>query len=213
MDFVPADLVVNRSVLKDGIGSWKDLLKPEYRGKIATFEPRSGGQGQQHAAYLLNLFGADFIKNLYVGQKVVYTGDRRQLGDWVARGTYPIVMAIATREVEEARRLGIPIERVFPEDGPGVLVGASGVIKLVRNAPHPNGASVFLNWFLTREAQEIFQRTNAMLSRRTDVDMSGIPDYIIPKQGVRYEDFYTYPATVEFFPKARKMLEQLLGGR
>ncbi len=94
-----------------------------------------------------------------------------------------------------------------------MLAGASGVIKLVKNAPHPNAAVIFLNWFLTKEPQEIFQRTNAMLSLRTDVGLAGIPEYIIPKQGIKYEDVYTYAFTVEFFPKARKMLRQLLGGR
>lgn len=213
MEYILPDLFINTSIVKKGeISSWKDLLKPQYAGKLASFDPRPGGQGQAVAAYLLNLYGPDFIKQLYVGQKIAYTGDRRQLGEWIARGVYPIGLAVATREIEEWKKLGISIERVFSRDGPGGVTGGSGVIKILKNAPHPSAAVVFLNWFLTREPQEIFQRTNAMVSRRRDVSLQGVPDYVVPVEGVKYVDTYSY-SYMEYYPKAQKMLEQLLGGR
>ena len=212
MEYILPDLFINASTIKKGeIASWKDLLKPQYAGKIASFDPRRGGQGQAVAAYLLQLFGEEFIKQLFAGQKVVYTGDRRQLGDWIARGTYPIALAVATREVEQARKLGIPIERVFSRDTGGVT-GGSGIIKIVKNAPHPNAAAVFLNWFLTKEPQEIFQRTNDMVSRRRDAGLKGVPDYVVPLEGVKYVDTYSDDYMI-FYPKAQKMLQELLGGR
>ena len=214
MEYILPDVFVNRTIVKPGeLTSWKDLLKPQYKGKIASFDPRRPGQGQAVAAFLLNLYGPDFIKALFVDQQVIYTGDRRQMGDWLARGTYPIGIAVATREVEEAKQLGIPIERPNFPDAPGGVTGGSGTIKIVKNAPHPNAAAVFLNWFLTREAQEIFQRTNAMVSRRKDVGLKGIPDYVVPKEGLKYLDTYSYDYTVEYIPKSQKALAGLLGGR
>jgi len=212
MEYILPDVFINTSVIKKGtINSWEDLLKPEYTGKIASFDPRRGGQGQAIAAYLLDQRKADFIKRLYIGQKVTYTGDRRQLGDWLARGIYPIAIAVATREVENHRKLGIPIERVFPRDVGGVT-GGSSVIKIVKNAPHPNGAAVFLNWFLTREPQQVYQRTNEMVSRRRDAGVEGVPDYVVPLEGRKYLDTYSLEY-MKFYPKASKMLRDLLGGR
>ena len=212
LEFIPADLVVNTSIIKPAsIVSWKDLLKPEYQEKIATYDPRGAGQGTAVAAYLLELFGPDFVKQLYLGQKVIYTRDRRQLADWVSRGTYPVAMGVTPPELVQARKLGLPVERLFPKDGPGGLTGSNGVLKLVKNAPHPNAATVFLNWFLTKEAQEIFQRTSNQLSRRTDIGLTDIPDYFLPKEGVQYSDKYSYEYTAEFLPKARKILGDLLG--
>jgi ABC-type Fe3+ transport system substrate-binding protein len=214
MEYILPDVFVNRNLIKQGeLTSWKDLLKPEYRGKIASFDPRRPGQGQAVAAYLLKLYGPEFVKALFVDQKVVYTGDRRQMGDWLARGTYPIAIAVATREVEDARALKIPIERPHFPDAPGGVTGGSGTIKIVKNAPHPNAAIVFANWFLTREAQEIFQRTNAMVSRRKDAGLKGVPEYVVPKDGINYMDTYSYDYTVQFVPQSRKMLSDLLGGR
>jgi hypothetical protein len=82
---------------------------------------------------------------------------------------------------------------------------------LVRNAPHPNAAAIFLNWFAGKEAQEIFQRTSNQLSRRTDIGMVGVADIFLPKEGVQYGDKYSYEYTAEFLPKARKILGDLLG--
>lgn len=212
MEYILPDVFINTQILKKGaVTTWKDLLNPEYRGKIASFDPRRGGQGQAVAAYALQLFGEDFIKQLFIGQKVTYTGDRRQLGDWLARGAYPIAIAVATREIEEGRALGIPIERVFSREQGGVT-GGSSVMKIVKDAPHPNAAVVFLNWFLTREPQEIFQRTNDMVSRRKDVGVKGVPDYVMPVEGVKYVDTYALDY-MKYYPKAQKMLQELLGGR
>src|SRR5579862_8611118 len=64
-------VAINTTLIKDGeLTSWKDLLKPQYKGKIASFDPTINGQGGQHAAYLHLKFGDDYIKNLYQGQAV-----------------------------------------------------------------------------------------------------------------------------------------------
>lgn len=211
-EYMPLDLVVNTSAIKPGtITSWKDLLKAEYQGKIASFDARRAGPGMSTASYLLERFGADFVRKLYLDQQVVYTADSRQLAEWIARGVYPIGLAVGSRQVEPLRVLGQPIERVFPKDGPGYLSGGPSVMKLLKNGPHPNAAVLFANWFLTREPQEIYQRTVATVSRRADVDLNGIPDYVIPKEGVEYLDTYTYAYIKETRPKLQKILGEILG--
>lgn len=211
-EYLPTDLIVNSSLVKPAsITSWKELLKPAYKGKLASFDPRRAGAGLSSASYLLEKFGAEFVKNLYIGQQVTYTADERQLVEWIGRGAHAVGLGTGSRQVEAVRKFGLPVERVFPGDGPGYLTGGPSVLKLVKNAPHPNAAQVFLNWFLTREAQEIYQRTVSTVSRRADVDMKGIPDYVVPKEGVNYMDSYTYEFIKESRPKLRKLLGELLG--
>jgi len=211
-EYLPADLIVNGSLVKPGaITSWKDLLKPEYKGKIASFDPRRAGAGLSTASYLAQKFGPQFIKDLYLGQQVAYTADERQLVEWVGRGAYTAGLGTGSRQIEPLRQLGLPVERHFPKDGPGYLSGGPSVLKLVKNAPHPNGAVVFVNWLLTKEAQQIYQNTVATVSRRNDLSMSGIPDYVVPKEGVDYIDSYTYEFIKETRPKLRKLLGELLG--
>ncbi|HEY7065034.1 MAG TPA: extracellular solute-binding protein [Chloroflexota bacterium] len=210
--WVMTDLFVNRDLVPPAsIRSWRDLLKPEYKGKIASFDPRRPGAAQTTVPYLSRLFGIDYLRDLYVGQEVALTAEARQLAEWVARGAYPIGIALVQPAVEPLRAEGLPLERVFPADGPGVLTPGSGSILRIKNGPNPNAAAVFINWMASKEAQEIWEREMLETSLRTDVSHQ-VPDYVIPKPGIQYpvdaadpEQYFKYGAD------ARAALQQLLG--
>jgi len=201
-EWVMTDLFVNTGVVKPGeVTSWKDLLKPQYKGKIAAFDPRRSGPGQTPVGYLAALFGNDFLDALYIGQQVKLTADNRQLAEWVARGDYPIGIALVQFAVEIYRKQGLPIERIFPKDGPGSLTGGFSVVMLIKNAPHPNAAQLFANWFASREAQTIYESQMMETSLRTDVSGTSLPDYVRPKTGIAYPvDDYSY----EHFTRVRQ---------
>ena len=139
------DLFVNRDIVKpEQITSWKDLLKPEWKGKIGGFDPRIGGAGQAVGRYLIEKFGEEFVVKLYQGQQVTLTREHRQVAEWAARGTYPIVLAPVQSMIERFRKEGFPLVRVFPKDGPGSLLGGFSTIAMMKNPPHPNAATLFL---------------------------------------------------------------------
>jgi iron(III) transport system substrate-binding protein len=128
------------------IGSWYDLLKPEYTGKIATFDPRSSGAGLSAATYLARVLGDDFVGHLYVDQKPVFSREHRQLADWLARGTYPVVLALRDVEFQQVKNDGFPVLLVRnPPEAPGFVSAGSGLVGLLNNAPHPNAARVLVN--------------------------------------------------------------------
>jgi len=193
-EWVMTDLFANTTMIKPGeIASWKDLLKPQYKGKIAAYDPRRSGPGQTPVGYLAALFGHEYLKELYVGQQVKLTADNRQLAEWVARGEYPIGIALVQFAVEIYRKQGLPIERIYPKDGQGSLTGGFSVVQLVKNAPHPNAAQVFANWFASKEAQTIYETQMMETSLRTDISGTNVPDYVRPKAGVAYPvDDYSY---------------------
>lgn len=185
-EWVMTDLFVNRNIVRpDAIRSWKDLLKPEFRGKISSYDPRFPGSAQTTVAYLYTLFGAQYLKDLYVGQKVALTSDYRQHAEWVARGTYPIGIALVQAAVEPLRKEGLPLERAFPVDGQGALTGGFGTLFKIKGGPHPNAAAVFLNWWASREAQEMYEREMMETSLRSDMPHK-VPEYVVPKAAVEY---------------------------
>jgi len=211
-EWVMTDLFVNTSIVKPGeITSWKDLLKPQYKGKIAAFDPRRSGPGQTPVGYLAALFGNDFLRELYVGQQVRLTADNRQLAEWVARGEFPIGIALVQFAVEIYRKQGLPIERIYPADGQGSLTGGFSVAMLIKNAPHPNAAQLFANWFASKEAQTIYETHMMETSLRTDVTGTNVPDYVRPKPGVAYPvDDYTWEHFVKHrIPAVEKLQKEL----
>jgi iron(III) transport system substrate-binding protein len=196
----------------DAIDTWQDLLRPEFKGKIASFDPRPGGPGQAAAAYLTDLFGIDWVKRLYVGQQVKLARNSDQLAEWVARDVYPIGLGTLAVEIERFRKGGIETLRVKQmRDGPGSVLGGSSVALLPKGAPHQNAATVFLNWYASQPAQTIFARVWQTPSRRTDVKVDSIPDYVVPKPGVKYLDQYAETWYVDTRPKLVKEIVQALG--
>jgi ABC-type Fe3+ transport system substrate-binding protein len=174
------------------ITTWDDLLKPEFKGKIAAMEPSDGGIGSTAAESIVKSKGIDYLIKLYRDQDVTFVTDRRQLLEWVARGVYPIVIgADAAPEIPTFRQAGVNnIAAVSMRDGPGNLNGGCSVMAVPEKAPHPNAAMVFANWFLSKRGQEAYVLGHRQPSNRLDVSNASVPDNLIPEAGVEYFDLY-----------------------
>jgi ABC-type Fe3+ transport system substrate-binding protein len=206
----------NSDLVKQGeITSWQDLMKPQYKGKIASFDPRINGPGQAAASYLADLFGIDFIHRLYSDQQVVLSSTSRQMVEWVQRGTHLVALGVVPPDIEYFRQANVKTLVVGSlADGPGALLGGSSVVAEPKDAPNPNAAAVFLNWYASQPGQALYSAIWKIPSRRTDVSLQGIPDYTVPKQGVAYIDQYTEQWYVErYLGKYQSALVEALGGR
>jgi len=206
-------LLFNTDLIKpQELRTTADLLKPKFKGKIAGFDPRISGAGQATAAYLLTTFGEDYIRKLYLDQSVVYSTNHRQLSDWVARGNYFMALGVQERGFDPFMKEGFPLKVLNSlDDAPGYLLGGSGVVKVMKDSPHPDGAIVLLNWLASKEGQEIVSRTVDQPSRRVDVQLDDVPSYLYPKPGVKYLDTYSHDFYTKKRPEVMKVLANLLG--
>lgn len=172
-------------VSKDQIKSVQDLLKPEFAGKIVMDDPKEGGAGSNAAVGFLVNFGEDFLKALF-RQNIIYTGNRRQAAEWMVRGRYPINIggAIDDIAVFQEQGLGKNISPLPPSILPTQLIKTGfGSVVLLKDAPHPNAAKVYVNWLLSRDGQAAWAGVPRN-SRRNDVP-AGIPSLAM-EDGVKY---------------------------
>ena len=70
---------------------------------------------------------------------------------------------------------GAPVKFIPPKEG--YYLSVNGV-EFIANAPHPNAAKFFLNWFYTKEGQMIYAKSSLAISVRKDVPQ----DYLPPDQ-------------------------------
>jgi iron(III) transport system substrate-binding protein len=212
-DTITGILHVNTDYVKPGeLSKGADLLQPKWRGKISTEDPTSAGSGSNTSARIYAQMGEEFVKNLYVDQKPVITRERRQLTDWLARGTYPISFGAHSSDVERMRKEGFPLKEIYGfSDMPPALTGSPWLLTLMNRAPHPNAARVFLNWIVSKEALEIYSRAEGRASLRKDVDESFIPAEQVPKAGVSYFDTFDWDWTVTGKEKVRLRMKEFLG--
>jgi ABC-type Fe3+ transport system substrate-binding protein len=210
-EWVHLDLVVNADIIKPSdITSWRVLLDPKYKGKIIALSPTVGAGGATARA-LLEDFGPDYLRDLYLGQATKITRNATELVRNIAIGSQPIGLALLPEHMEAFRKQGFNLVRVFPKDGRLSTSGGSANAKLVGNAPHPNAAAVFINWFMSREGQRIYAADSLEPSRRLDAQIDGIPDDIIPKPGIDYRNQYQETYYTKIAVDLRKKIEQLLG--
>jgi ABC-type Fe3+ transport system substrate-binding protein len=184
--------LINTNLVKPGaIKHWNDLLKPEFKGKIAIYDPRVPGPGVANSAFLADGLGLEFIKKLYVDQQPKFSREGRQITEWIARGVHPVAIGISASDVDDFERAGIKhIQVVADIEGAALPIIGNFYPHVPAKAPHPNAAAVFMNWFASKPGQEINSRAQMLASRRTDVDASAIPSFIRPKPGVKYNDQY-----------------------
>ncbi len=167
--------------------SYKDLLDPKWKGKIAVDDPRkSSGPGQATFTffYLHPELGPDYIRALVKQQLTIYR-DYVQEVDAVAQGKYPVLIGTADFTAIERARLGVPIGIVDPrqlKEGSDVSP-ANGDLALFNRAPHPNAAKVYINWLLSKEGQTLFARASGYVSSRLDVPTDHVPAWRVPQPG------------------------------
>ncbi|HEY2990240.1 MAG TPA: extracellular solute-binding protein [Candidatus Binatia bacterium] len=183
-------LFINTDFVKpDELKSTKDLLNPKWRGKISTEDASTTGAGANLAARFHHQFGADFIKKLYLEQKVVSTRERRQFTDWLARGTQPICLNCREDDVRPLEKEGFKLLEIFElSDLAASVNGSPWMLSVANRAPHPNAAKVFVNWMASKEGLELYARGYGSATLRTDVDESFLNKGNIPKPGVKYFD-------------------------
>jgi ABC-type Fe3+ transport system substrate-binding protein len=208
----PAISVNPEHVRPSEIKTWHDLLKPEYRGKIAGFDPTIAGAAIAHASYLYTTLGRDYVRQLFVDQQPFISRDHRQLADQLGRGTRPIVLNLRNEELVRIREEGLPAEVVpTPPEPPDMLSGGGGYLGLIDKAPHPNAARLVVNWLAGPEGALLYAKARQEVSTRQDVDRSAFAPYTIPKSGTELFDSHAWEFVTVTQPQVEKELRDLLG--
>jgi ABC-type uncharacterized transport system YnjBCD substrate-binding protein len=102
--------------------------------------------------------GQEWVSNYLLKAGITFTDDRRILETWLSSGRYPLqAVATGTEIYSELAKKGVPIKQVFmPKQIALVRAGGSGCcISVFAEAPHPNAAKLFVNWFLSKEGQTL----------------------------------------------------------
>jgi iron(III) transport system substrate-binding protein len=176
--------------------SYWDLLDPNWKGKIVAFDPKAGGFAATRDRFFYHNpeLGPTFLRRLFSEMALTLYARFPQGEDWLAAGKYSICLC-RHQSISEAKSQGLPVDLIEPasfKEGVGVETRAKTLV-LMNQAPHPNAAKVFLNWFLSREGQSDFQKTSAKYidagaegSLRMDVPKDDIPPRNRLSPGVKY---------------------------
>jgi iron(III) transport system substrate-binding protein len=147
-------IIVNTNLVSAGEApkSWMDLTDPKWKGKILSDDMRVTGSGQVMFFATYDLYGREYHDKL-AKQALTFGRDLKQDALRLARGEYAIYIPVAMADV--AGMKGLPVRGVIPSEGVGYVALEASVIK---GAPHPNAARLFLNFLIDRDSQMAYAR-------------------------------------------------------
>ncbi|HEY7219173.1 MAG TPA: extracellular solute-binding protein [Candidatus Binatia bacterium] len=173
--------------------SYWDFVNPKWKGKIVSLDPRDTGLGATMQFYYYSPeLGPEFLKKFFGGMEITYSKNFRQMTDWLAQGKFAI--CVGCKDSLRAKNQGLPVDDFDSnkwKEGSSFSAGG-GSMGYMNQAPHPNAAKVFINWFLSRKGQMALQKLGDVddpaNSRRIDIPKDNIPPDNRLQPGVKYFD-------------------------
>ncbi|MBI4334495.1 MAG: extracellular solute-binding protein [Chloroflexi bacterium] len=209
---VARTLMYNTQMVKpEEVESYRDLLKPRFKEMIGMPQVTDVGEGVSIINHLVEVYGWDnglaFVRELFTKQKPAIVKDGRLLMESVARGKYALSLGGSNQYQTAFINLGAPVNIRIPKEGDYFTTSFGGLAVPTRS-PHPNTATVYINWLLSKEGQTLFSKGAGSPSRRVDVPLDGVPLMFRPQPG---EKLYQKGPQIDLrTPKVAEAMKELL---
>lgn len=143
--------------------TWADLLKPVYKGQIVMPHPASSGTGFFDVSAWLQMWGEQkgwaYMDGLHENiAQYMHSGSRPCAS--VANGEFVVGISFEYRANREKSQ-GKPIDLVFPKEGLGWELEASGIHK---GTKHLDAAKKLMDWSITDEAMKLYAKNFSIVA-------------------------------------------------
>lgn len=143
--------------------SWKDLLKPMYKGHLIMPNPNSSGTGFLDVSSWIQLFGKEggwkYMDGLHANISR-YTHSGSKPCKLAAAGEIPIGISFAFRGAKSKAK-GAPIDIIVPEEGVGWDMEATAIVAGTDNM---KDAKTLVDWSITKKANEMYNAGYAVVA-------------------------------------------------
>jgi len=143
--------------------TWADLAKPVYKGQITMPNPASSGTGFFDVSAWLQTMGEQggwkYMDALHENiAQYTHSGSKpcRQAG----AGEFVVGISFDFRG-NDVKQKGAPVELIFPTEGLGWDIEASGIVKTTKKL---DAAKKLMDWTATREANEAYAKNFVIVS-------------------------------------------------
>ena len=135
---------------EDAPRSARDFLKPAWRGKLITAYPHDDDATLFAFYTIVKKYGWSFMDD-YMAQQPKFVQGHLGVVRSVAAGDSIATFDMMLHHTMEEKSEGKPIDVAFPDSDPLPIWGQLGAI--FKDAPHPNAARLYLQWYMAKEQQ------------------------------------------------------------
>ena len=159
-------IVYNKSIIapEKAPKSLEDLLKPEFRGKLAFPDPQRGAVAIMWPMSLYKLMGKEpadkFLRDLAATKPVIVEGVL-PAAERVTTGETPVAITYLKYVISFGQK-GAPLDYVRQDK----MLGHGHAIALSSKAAHPNAAKAFLDFFYSDDSLKIMAKFGEFMTRK-----------------------------------------------
>lgn len=198
---INSGLAINTTANLAKPAMWKDLLKPDYKGKLVSPSPQySGAAALNYAVFLNNTaYGADFIKGLRANSMTIVQANGDALNKIIS-GEAPVGI-VTDNGVRAAKAKGSPVEMIYPTDGAIPVTEPVGIVAGTKNL---DAAKAFVDFVLSPDGQALIVTQNYIPLLPGVAPPTGVPATIkeFPVDAV---------AVAKQLPDAKKQFTDIFG--
>ncbi len=159
---------------------WKDLLNPEYNGRIGMASALYSGGAFTNLGTLVNEpdMGWDFYEKLNENGVVVGRGNGG-IGTSIASGEF-VMGQLIDFMARDLKNNGSPVEMIWPEEGSVVIPTPVAIYK---NTDNPAACEAFLDYLYSARGQALFVKQNYLSVLPDAPEPEGLVPY--PEGGLK----------------------------
>jgi iron(III) transport system substrate-binding protein len=183
--------------------TWEDLLQPKWKGRMTMSDALYSGAALHWYAAMRATYGKSFLEKL-AKQDILVRNGSGETTDTIISGERPLAAMLLDYYVVAAMGKGANLYLVQPPEG---IPASYEVIGLPAGGPNPELGRKFLDFALSREAQEVWEAKYGTVSQRDDIKPAKaergrrlIKDTKLMASSVADMD--------KFFPQQRELLDE-----
>ncbi len=153
----PYVLAWNTSLIPEGLKSFEALNDAKFRGKVMVGDPRVLAAARLWYLAIIDKYGEGFLRDL--GKHATFSPSVVPGLQQVAAGAMAVYAPTILLSANDIMEKGAPVNVAIVE--PIVISQSLGAIPA--KAPHPNAGRLLLNYWMTREGQEVYSKNSYTL--------------------------------------------------
>jgi iron(III) transport system substrate-binding protein len=161
--------------------SYEDLLDPKWKGKLCWSSSVETGGALMEITFLRMIWGEekaeDYLKKLSAQKIINHTTSPREVVNKVMQGDCPIALTIFLHHplISAMRGASVAAQPLEP------VINNASVITLAKGTQHPHAAMLFIDFILSKEAQEVLKSAD-YLPAHPDVEPQKTLESIVPSK-------------------------------
>jgi iron(III) transport system substrate-binding protein len=144
--------------------SWKELIEPKWKGRIAISDPTRAGSSFSHLYAMWKIYGLGYLEK-FAKNDLFVAGDGTATREAVASGERDIA-PVSEYDAFTFKKEGKPVDVAWVEDGTIMLPAP---LALVKGSPNNANALALAEYMLSREGQQMTSDITLSWSPRKDI--------------------------------------------